>query len=175
MRRAWGLRQRCVWAAAALLGVIATVAAAVRLGGLAPAARELLGFKFAPPAASIAEAAATAAGNLRLAAAVLLAALVVRLRPGSRRPLDVVVAALAALNAGAVGLAVGAYGTRALAALAGHGPLELAAFALAGGAYLAGRVGELSTGAFATTAGIAAALIALAAVVETYAAIGGDP
>jgi hypothetical protein len=49
----------------------------------------------------------------------------------------------------------------------------LAAFAVAGGGYLAARAGALSTGRLAAAAAAAAGLIALAAVLETYVQVGG--
>jgi hypothetical protein len=174
MTAARPLRRPAARIAGALLATVAAVAALVRLTGLTSAARELLAFDFARPPATAAEAAATAAGNLRLAGAVLLAALVVELRPSVRPALDAVVATLAALNTGAAGLALAAYGRRLIEAVAAHAGLELAAFATAGGAYLSARRGALRLGSLAAAAAACAALLSAAAVVETYVRIGGD-
>jgi putative Mn2+ efflux pump MntP len=89
-----------------------------------------------------------------------------------RRPLDVTLALVLLLNTTAVGIALGAYGSRLLASVALHGPLELAAFSLAGGAYLAARAGELGAGRLAIAAGLAVVLVAAGAVAETYVQIG---
>jgi|SRR5215211_4254726 len=172
MRAACPLHRQITSAALWLLATIATVAAAVRLAGLEAAARKWLAFDFKPQHASTGEALAVAACNLRLAAAVLLAALLVRLRPATRPPLDVLVAALAALNVAAAGVALAAYGARLLAAAAAHGALELTAFAIAGGSYLAARHGALDTPRLAAAAAASTGLLAAAAVVETYVRIG---
>jgi hypothetical protein len=174
MSAASRLHRQATWAALGLLATTATVAAAVRLAGLAAAAREWLVFEFTPPAASAGAALAVAAGNLRLAAAVLLAALLVRQRPATRPVLDVVVAGLAALNACAAGVALAAYGVRLLEAVAAHGALELTGFAIAGGAYLAARRGALDPPRLAAAAAVSTGLLAAAAVVETYVPIGAE-
>ncbi len=135
-------------------------------------ARQLLGFPFDPPARRPGEALEIAATNLRLVAASLLAALVVRVRPQLRRLFDITLVVVLALNTATVGVALGAYGTRLLGALVLHGPLELAAFALAGSAYLAARAGELSIGRLPGVAVVAVALVGAGAVVETYVQIG---
>ena len=66
--------------------------------------------------------------------------------------LDVLLGGLLALNAGLLGVAFGGYGGRLLAAVWLHGPLELAAFSLAGGAYLAARARRLTGRALAVAA-----------------------
>jgi hypothetical protein len=154
------------------LALTAAAAGLVRALGADPAARELLGFRFDPPARQPGEALRVAATNLRFVAAALVAAWAVRSRPRLRLPFDITLALLLALNVGAAGLAVGAYGTRALQAVALHGPLELAAFALAGGAYLAAREGELPSHDLIQAAAVALALVALAAAVEAYVQLG---
>jgi hypothetical protein len=173
MSRPCPLRQRAAWASAWLLAAIAVVAAVVRLAGRASQARDRLAFQFAPPPGRLGEAAAVAAGNLRLAGAVLLAALLVGLRPGTRPALDLVIAALAALNAAAAGLGLGSYGRRLLEAVAAHAALEFAAFALAGGAYLAARRGPLDARRLAAAAAACTCLLGAAALVETYVQLGG--
>jgi hypothetical protein len=154
------------------LALTAAAAVLVRALGADPAARELLGFRFDPPARQPGEVLRVAATNLRFVAAALVSAWAVTRRPRLRLPFDITLTLLLALNVGALGLAVGAYGTRALQAVALHGPLELAAFALAGGAYLVARRGALRLGPLAATAAACAALLAAAALVETYVPIG---
>jgi hypothetical protein len=138
-------------------------------------ARRLLGFDFDPPARRPGQTIEIAATNLRLVAAALLAALVVRGRPQLRRPLDATLAALLALNTATLGVALGAYGPRLVGALAPHAPLELAAFSLGGGVYLAARGAHISTGALIAVAAVAVTLVAAGAIVETYVRIGAAP
>jgi hypothetical protein len=159
-----------VAAALALTGAVALLTRALGTGG----ARELLGLPFAPPAREPGEALQAAATNGRYVATPLVAAWAVTSTPCPRFPFDVTLALVFVLNVGAVGVALGAYGTRALHAIAAHWPLELAAFALAGGAYLAARRGGLRLGSLAAAAAACAVLLSAAAVVETYVRIGGD-
>ena len=166
------LAARSATTAAGLVAAIAAVAVAVRLAGSSSTARSSLAFEFSRPPATPGDALAVAAGNLRLAGAVLLAALLVGLRPPIRRALDVVVGALAGLNAATVGVALAAYGTRLLKAVAAHAPLELAAFAVAGGAYLSARRRPLAGRQLMAAAAASTLLLAAAAVLETYVQIG---
>jgi len=161
-----------------VLGAVAlasTSALAVWASGAGPRTRQLLDFGFAAPARNTHATLEIAATNLRLVAACLLAAWTVGRQPPLRLALDAAVGLLLALNAATVGVAVGAYGPRLLEAIALHGPLELAAFALASGAYLAARHGELSGCALAASAGGATALVVAGALIETYAQLGGNP
>ena len=64
--------------------------------------------------------------------------------------------------------ALGAYGSRMAGALLPHGPVELSAYALMGALYLHGRHAVLSGRAITTTAATSVALLALAAVLETF-------
>lgn len=172
MRATCSLPRRAGQVALAALALISVTALLVRALGAGQAARELLAFRFAGPPRESAAALQVAASNLRLVAGALLAAWAVRTRPQLRLPLDLTLAAVVALNSAVVGGALGAYGPRLLKALVLHGPLELAAFALAGGAYLAARAGELPSGRLAAAAVVACLLIAAGAVVETYVQIG---
>jgi hypothetical protein len=142
--------------------------------GVSQQARRLLGLTFTDPAREPEAALEIAATNLRLVAACLVAAWAVGRRPPLRLAFDVTLGLLSAANAAAVGVALGGYGVRLLEAVALHGPLELAAFALAGGAYLAARARELPIAALAVTAGIASSLVAAGALIETYVPLGGD-
>lgn len=166
------LAARSASTAAGLVAAIAAVAAAVQLAEASAAARRALAFEFSRPPATPGEAVAVAAGNLRLAGAVLLAALLAGLRPAIRTALDVVVGALAGLNATTAGVALAAYGTRLLEAVAAHAPLELAAFAVAGGAYINARRRSLDGRQLLTAAAACAGLLAVAAMLETYVQIG---
>jgi hypothetical protein len=172
LNAAGSLPRHAVRVAVCALGLTAATAVLVRALGADPAARELLGFRFDPPARQPGEALRVAATNLRLVAAGLVAAWAVTSRPRLRLPFDITLALLLALNVGAVGLAVGAYGTRAVHAVALHGPLELAAFALAGGAYLAAREGQLPSHDLIQAVVLVLALVALGAAVEAYVQLG---
>jgi hypothetical protein len=134
----------------------------------------LLGFGFESPSRDAGDAIGVTATNLRLVAAPLVAAWGVRICPRLRPPLDITLAAVLALNVIAAGVALGAYGPRLLGAVAVHAPLELAGFALAGGAYLAARTGQPAASHPAVTAGGAAVLVAAGAALETYVQIGAD-
>ena len=166
------LAARSASTAAGLLAAVAAVAVAVRLAGASSTARSSLAFEFSRPPATLGDALAVAAGNLRLAGAVLLAALLAGLRPAIRPALDVVAGGLAGLNATTAGVALAAYGTRLLEAIAAHAPLELAAFAIAGGAYLSARRRPLDGRQLVAAAAACAGLLAAAAMLETYVQIG---
>jgi hypothetical protein len=156
------------------LALIAATALLVAAAGAGDRARELLGLRFAGPSGRPGDALQVATANLRLAAAALIAAWAVQGRPQLRRPLDLTLAAVGTLNAVTMGIALGAYGDRLLGPVAMHAPLELGAFAVAGGAYLAARAGELGGGGLAIAAGVALVLVATGAAVETYVQIGAD-
>ena len=158
---------------AATVALTGAVALLIRAFGAGAAARDLLAFRFDPPGRRPGEALEAAATNLRFVAAALLAAWAVTSRPRLRLPFDITLTLVLAINARAVGVALGAYGTPALRALAAHWPLELAAFALAGGAYLSARTGRLAGRSLIPVAVLALALVALGAVLETYVLIGG--
>jgi hypothetical protein len=156
--------------AAMILIVIA--AAAVALTGLADDARRMLGFDFRGVERSPSEAARIALHNARIAGGTLLcAAIVPLLNARARQAVDRVLATLLAISAIAVGITVGAYGTRAVAALMAHLPVEFAALSLTGGAYLQACQQALRVRELAATAAATAALLIVAAAIETYAPI----
>lgn len=157
----------------AMLVLTAGTALMVSAFGVSAYVRYRLGFTFDPPARRPSEAVEIAATNLRLVAALLLAAFVVRGLPELRRPLDATLVAVLALNTAALGLALGAYGSRLVNAVALHAPLELAALALSVGGYLTARAGDLTVAPFAAVTVVAVTLVAAGAVVETYVQIGG--
>ena len=171
--------------AVALATVIAAgtiaVALVVHLAAAEPA-RQLLAFPFAGLAARPETALSILATNLRLLIATLAAAVIIQSpwcipRAGQRSPLgtlivsalDALVALQSAFNVCVIGAALGAYGTRMAAAMLPHGPLELAAFALALALYLHARQGPLPPRRLATVAPACIALLAAAATLETYA------
>jgi hypothetical protein len=105
----------------ALAGAVALL---VRAFGADADARELLAFRFDPPGRRPGEALDVAATNLRFVVAALLAARAVTSRPRLRLPFDITLTLVLAINAAAVGITLGAYGTRTLRAIAAHWPLD---------------------------------------------------
>jgi hypothetical protein len=160
--------------AGAALGVLLLAALAVSLTGLAPETRGLLGFGFGGVERSPLEVARLAIHNGRVAGGTLLCAAVApSLRPPVRRVVDVMLAALLVFNTAAVGVAIGAYGTRGIVATAPHTPVEFSALSLAGGAYTRAcrhPLGGRALSAVATATGV---LVVAAAALETYASLGG--
>ena len=158
---------RCAVAAA---GAIAVAALGVTLSGLADETRAVLDFGFDGVDRSPAEAAAIALHNAKIAAGVLVcAALAPRLAQHIRCSVGLILAIVLTLNAAAIGLAIGAYGTRALRALAPHAPLELTALSLTGGAYMHARKQRVSPLVLASVGCTSALLLIVAAALETYA------
>jgi hypothetical protein len=160
---------RLVAGALALVGLVALSVTALDADRWART-QLVLNFDESPRQPGAAVNVATA--NLRLAAATLIAAWAVRQCPRLGLFLDVALGLVAALNLAIVGLALGGYGVRLLGSVALHGPVELAAFALCGSAYLAARQRALTGRRLATAGGLAAALLALAAITETYLQLG---
>jgi hypothetical protein len=76
-----------------------------------------------------------------------------------------------AANTLLVGVAIGAYGLRMVRAVLPHGPIELAADALAIALYLHGRRRALPARQIARTIAASVALLALAAVLETFVTV----
>jgi hypothetical protein len=74
-----------------------------------------------------------------------------------------------AANVLVVGAAVGAYGNRMVRAMLPHGPVEVAAYALALALYLRGRRRPLPAMRLAGTIAASVALVAVAALLETFA------
>jgi hypothetical protein len=161
----------CASAAASL---VAATAVLVVVTGVGDDARRALGFGFGGVDRSIAEAMRIAIHNAKFAGGTLLCAAIAPLVP--RRALlltDTALATLLAFNAGTVGLAIGAYGQRAIAAVAPHLPVECAGLSLAGGAYVHARRQRLSRRAIAAVAGACGVLLAIASLLETYVSVGG--
>jgi hypothetical protein len=168
---------------AGLTGATLAVAAIVRIGW-AGDVRRALAFPFAGIPPRVETAAAIFTTNARLLAALFAAVLVAQSpwlagRNARRGPVacallaavDTVLALAVAANTMLVGAALGAYGTRMFAAVLPHGPLELAAFATALALHLRARRGPLATRDILRTAAGCVAMLALAAGLETYAAL----
>lgn len=172
---------RRIGASAAVCGVgaIAVIAAAavvIAVGGLAGVARDVLGFGFGGARRSPTVAAVIALHNGRLAAGTVVCAILVpQLRCRARGVVTGLLAALLAFNAAAIGVAVGAYGTRVLAATRMHLPLELGGLCLAGGTYVQACRKPLRVSALAIVATGCAVLLGGAALLETYVPIEGTP
>lgn len=161
---------------AALLSIVAAVAlvTAVCAGG---PVRALLGFGFGHVRRDAAAALSIFDNNIELLCVPLAMAVILQARRQLERPrgrrqytlfCDVVAIAPAIKNAIIVGLAVGAYGTRMVLAMLPAGPVEIAAFAVAGYVYLASRNATTPTRlrTLAWPAVAAVVLLAAAAAVE---------
>ena len=81
---------------------------------------------------------------------------------------ELVLAGAIAANVLVVGAAVGVYGERMVRAMLPHGPFEVAAYSLALTLYLQGRRRPLPAARLAGTIAASVALLALAALLETY-------
>ena len=163
------ITSRAARCAIASLGVLSATAATVWLSGLADETRALLGLRFMGAERSPAVAASIALHNARIVAGTLLCAhLAPRLLTRARVLVDVALALMLAFNATAVGLALGAYGTRTIRTTALHLPLELGALSLAGGAYMQACTRPLTVRATAIVATVGALLLIAAAALETY-------
>lgn len=136
--------------------------------GFAAALRDAFAFRLnAGSQGTWAEAGTYFAANLRVVAALFLAA-VARAHGAPGLLLDAVVTLTTLGNAGMVGVAIGAYGFPALPWLV-HLPLEWAALGVVLSAYGCARQCQLSPRALAMAAVAATALLLGAAATETWA------
>ena len=159
-------------AAAAAL-VTAGSAAAITASGLADDVRRTLQFGFGGLERTPGEVVRIAAHNARFAAGTLVCAVLApRLPRRSRAIVALMLATVLALNAAAVGIALGAYGGRVAGAIALHLPVEFAALSLAGGAYLSTSRRALSQAELLYVAVLCALLLVIAATLETYLPLG---
>ena len=177
-------RETCrlaVRVSAAIIAAIATGAIVTRLLAAAPT-RRWLDYPFTGVPAGAGEAAVIAAHNGRVISGVLGLLLIaqVALRepagPGLvQRALrgagEALLTGQLAANVLIVSASLGAYGPRMARALLPHGPLELAAFALALALYLQGRRRQLPLGHVAATGAASALLLAAAAALETFVSV----
>lgn len=155
------------WVAAA--SIAAASAGVIVVCGLGDEARHGLGFSFGGVPQNSGETFGIAAHNGWMAVLALIAAAIVpRVDASARAFLDVSLAVLLVVNAAVLGVTVGAYGSRATTALAAHTPIEFAALALSGGAYMHARKQTVRPAELAVTALLCAALLGAAAVLETY-------
>jgi hypothetical protein len=167
-----------------LIGALAIAACIVLAGAvaiMAPGwARDWLGFRFPGLAARPAVAVGIFAHNLRSLSGVFV--LLVFARLASRAPDkrtarltirlgELLLAGAITANVAVVGAALGAYRERMLLALMPHGPVELAAYSLALALYLQDRRRNLPAGYVATTGVLCVALLAIAAVLETWVSV----
>jgi hypothetical protein len=145
------------------------------------AARRWLAFPFGGLPQRPAIAASVLAHNLRALAAVggllLIAQSGCWTRAGEepgwahgaiRRAGEVLLGAAVLANVIVVGASFGAYGVRMLRAVLPHGPVELAAYSLALSLYAQGRNRRLGARQALVVIALSVALLALAAVLETY-------
>jgi hypothetical protein len=160
-----------------LAGVL-IVAALVDLS-LAGQARGWLGYRFrglpARPNVAVLIFAHNARAILGVFGLLLIAQLAAR-HPGgpgrAQRPIlaggELILAGVIAANVLVVGAGIGAYGARMARAELPHGPVELAAYALALALYLHGRRRALPVRYLAKIGVATVALLALAAALETF-------
>ena len=169
-----GIAAGAVLFAAAAMTVVVLASAAVSLAGLADDTRKMLRFGFGGVEQSPSEVARLAIHNARFAGGTLLCAgLAPRLTKRARRAVDLLLGGLLTFNAAAVGIAIGAYGTRTITATATHMPVEFAALSLAGGAYMQACKQPLSARELAAAATTTGLLLIAAAALETYVSTGG--
>ena len=160
---------RDIAAAAASLWLL-TVAPAIVVAtvpGASDAVRSRLAFALTPHEGSIPELLGIAGTNARVVLAIALAAWARPRAVGLGLPTDLLVSGIVGLNAVAVGVAVGAYGSRALPWLV-HLPLEWAALAVVAGLHRFARRRTVRTLGCALVTAVAAALVGLGALTETY-------
>jgi hypothetical protein len=172
------------WLALAVAALTALTALIVHLTW-ADGARNWLRFSFSGLPERPSEAASVFINNVRLLSAALLGSLIAAAARRSTarasglamqaivRCCDVVIALACAANVVFVGLALGAYGRRALAATVPHGPLELLAFTLALAVYIAAHREPVGYRRLVVTAVAGVAALAVAAVLEVFLNLGG--
>ena len=160
------------------LAAVLIVAALVDLS-LAGQTRAWLGYRFRGLPASPNVAAAILMHNLRAILGVfglLLIAQLAARRPGgvgrAQRLIlaggELILAGVIAANVLVVGAGLGGYGLRMARAELPHGPVELAAYALALALYLQGRRRALPRSHLARVVAVSVALLAIAAGLETF-------
>ena len=162
-RREFTRATALIWAT-----TLAAAAAVAVLPGAARAVRDAFDFRLgASDSGTWTEAISYFLANIRVVAAIFLAAWA-RARSGPLGlVLDAAVTLMILLNVAAVGSSVGAYGATALPFLV-HLPLEWAALASGLGCYLAARSSSLCAGTCLSRVLAACALLAAAASVEVY-------
>ena len=178
------LQRRELTGLAILTGVAAIAACTVLAGVIAMAApvqaRGWLGFTFPGLAARPAVAVGILAHNLRSLSGVFVLLIFARLAPRAPdkrsarlgvRLGEVILAGAITANVAVVAAALGAYRQRMVLALMPHGPVELAAYSLAIALYLQDRRRNLPAAYVAKVAVACVALLAIAAVLETWVSV----
>jgi hypothetical protein len=172
-KAAAGIRAGAALCLAAALAVTALAATAVWLTGLADETRGALRFGFGGVDRSPGEAIRIALHNATVAGGTLLCTIVApHLGLPARRLVLLVLATVLTCSAAAVGTAIGAYGTRAITAIAVHAPVEFSALSLPGGAYMQACQQALTARELAAVGATTGLLLAAAAGLETYVWIG---
>ena len=164
------------------LAVIAVAAAVVHLAAAAEV-RDWLGFTFSGVPGTAEQALEIFINNARLLIAAIAACVVLQgsalIDPeADRQPprwqstavhiCDVVLGTLAVANLAVIGAAIGAYGDRVVKHLLPHGPVEALAFAIALALYVRSRRGPVARRDFLRLAGLALAVLIVAALLETF-------
>lgn len=159
---------------ASAMTIVAIAALVVMFTGLADETRGTLRFGFGGLEHSPAEVARIALYNARVAGGTLLCAAVTpRVGMRVRRLVFVLLATVLTCSAAAVGIAIGAYGDRAISAIAVHLPVEFSALSLAGGAYMQACRQALDARDLVVAGAATGLLLVVAATLETYVSIGG--
>ena len=164
--------------AAALTGCVMVVALITRVA-LASQARQWLHYTFPGVPARLNSAVWIFANNgrelLGVLGLLLIAQLAARRSDGPTRAQrlvrtggEAILAIAIAANGVVIGAAVGAYGERMMRAMLPHGPVEVAAYTLALALYLQGRRRPLPAWRLASTIAASVALLAGAALLETF-------
>jgi hypothetical protein len=164
-----------------VLAIAAGIALAVIVAMGAPArARDWLAFAFPGVAARPAVAVGIFAHNLRSLSGVFVLLIFARLAPRAPdkrtarlavRVGELLLAGAITANVVVVGAAIGAYRERMVLALMPHGPVELAAYSLALALYRQDRRRNLPADYVATAGAACVALLAIAAVLETWVSV----
>ena len=167
--------------AATLIAAVALIAAVTR-AAFAGQARGWLGYRFpgvpARPGVAVLIFEHNLLALLGVLGVLLIAQIAARASDGPgpiQRAVhvcaEVSLAAGIAANTLVVGVAIGAYGLRMVRAVLPHGPIELAAYTLAIALYLHGRRRALPARQIAATIATSLALLAVAAVLETFVTV----
>lgn len=162
----------------ASIALIATIVALAAAGGV----RSWLDFPFTGVPATLGEAGRLFAHNATAMLGIfglLLIAQLAQHRPSGptraqqwlRVAGELLLTGVLSANLLVVGGALGAYGTRMVRAVLPHGPVELAAFAVAIALYLKGRHRPLPVDELVRTGALSLALLALAALLEALVSV----
>jgi hypothetical protein len=159
---------------AGVLVAIGGVALVVRVA-CAGDARDALGLTFPGLPRTLGSAAEVFGANVRLLGVTVIAAVVAALLRGERRMgrVPVVLCDLAlglgcVLHVLLVGAAVGGYGSKGLAYILPHGPVELAGFAVGLALYVEARAGRVALREAVGSVVMAIALLVVAAGLEVF-------